>query len=158
MKNREIKFRAWDNVNKCFARHATYFDSEGNLYADLDPHGIDMSGKLSIGISKQYEFAGQFTGFTDKKGRDVYEGDIYTETIEGDFGDTYSDQICTFILPYCSFAMLGKDEYKEYLEVGIKNFDEAFRYSYLMNDYDFELVVYRGNIYENPELLTAPPQ
>jgi len=65
------KHRAWDSVNNCFARIATYIDSEGNLYADCDPHGVDMSGKRKIGFRQQYVFGGMFTGLVDKRQRNI---------------------------------------------------------------------------------------
>lgn len=105
---REIKFRVWWEDRKMF-------------YGDLDLNNLIPKNKNEI-----YELM-QFTGLKDKKGEEIYEGDIMyvagTGNVEirfiyGCFG--YTDN--------CNFYAL---------------FDDA--------EGDVEEVI--GNIYENPELL-----
>ena len=97
-------------------------------------------------LSKTYEFQTdsttikninlmQFTGLTDKNGKEIYEGDIVKQ-ITGDAEDeTY---ISEGIIEYlgCGFSLKIKD--KTY--VSIRNFGD-----------NLEVI---GNIYENPDLLS----
>ena len=56
---REIKFRGYDIDNKCWR----YFEIDG-VGADIFYYNINESS------------IGQYTGFTDKNGKKIYEGDI----------------------------------------------------------------------------------
>lgn len=74
--NREIKFRAWSNRDKCwcgaFAVHKSglWRESPNNEWTDL---------------SQQSEMVlMQFTGLLDKNGKEIYEGDIVKYTNHSD--------------------------------------------------------------------------
>lgn len=56
--NREIRFRAWDN---------------GMVYQDEQP---SLGGITAGDILKRFTTVMQFTGFHDRQGREIYEGDI----------------------------------------------------------------------------------
>lgn len=49
-----IMFTVWDNINNREASAPVYMDQYGKLYADQDPHGVDMSGKRRITPTDKY--------------------------------------------------------------------------------------------------------
>ncbi len=122
---RQIKFRAWNKEKKQM------------FYVEEEEFGNDTTMKLTLGNEKQFRMMQngymfchggdsilmQFTGLKDKKGKEIYEGDI----IDGRYGKSevrWSDNHCGFI----PFAYPNNAPTEEECEV-------------------------IGNIYENPELL-----
>ena len=119
--SREIKFRAWDKERKCICKNNAVcnMDIEGNL----NPQ------------SNIYEIM-QFTGLKDKKGKEIYEGDIIKW-----FAD--------------SIDKIGVIEWNEGTYViNRKDVDIIYGFGDFMfiNNMILEGEVI-GNIYENPELL-----
>jgi uncharacterized phage protein (TIGR01671 family) len=71
--NREIKLRFWNSHLK-----AMYYEN-GNLLNNLIDEGHDS---FIWALGKQYKTPKditiqQFTGFTDRNGKEIYEGDIF---------------------------------------------------------------------------------
>ena len=133
---RKIKFRAWDKEDGRWA------SEDWELYIDLDGKlwGRFNDGKWTE-VSHLFEIM-QYTGLTDKNGKEIYEGDIIK--YQGCFSFDYDD----------------KDEMIE----EVKFVNGAFTPIYLsereLHSYDDELMIVEdieviGNIYENKELIKS---
>jgi hypothetical protein len=115
---RELKFRAWD-------KKTNRYNYKGILHYWLC-HVHTDTGECPNSASFIIE---QFTGLHDKRGKEIYEGDI----IE------YNKNIFVVIFKYGAF--------------GYKYFGD-FHWLVNYNKDDLEVI---GNIHENPELLEARP-
>ena len=113
---REIKFRAWDEIN------------HEMLDADDMKYGVQYNNKtLSLISQKECFTFMQFTGFKDKNGVEIYEGDI----IKGlhDFGMVFEERMTSvhYDDDFCGYPV----------------------FTYWLRK-TIEVI---GNIYENPELI-----
>ena len=120
--NRILKFRVWDDNNKC------WLNSTSKIEFSLDP---DTSTFEIADYSWKKQ---QFTGLTDKNGKEIYEGDIVNCTMDENSFDISRVNIEVKIeglkLNIDGYYGSGIDEYTSYD--------------------DFEII---GNIFENPELI-----
>lgn len=129
--NREIKFRAW-------------FKS-GNEMFQIDVLALtecDWSAEGNRGVSIPYQPSievMQFTGIKDKKGKEIYEGDIFN---------------CIYLFDGCNKHKL-KIEYNEsnacFRPVNIGGRCDQKQVVISMSDMTRNEII--GNIHENPELL-----
>ena len=120
---REIKFRAWDDVNKVMV------------------YGININGGKPVKPGFQWfntengilhSEPQQYTGLKDCNGKEIYEGDLLQHT-NGTIAEIqYSDDLASFVAVY---TQNGNTE-MDYLDKEIVS--------------ECKIV---GNIYENPELL-----
>jgi uncharacterized phage protein (TIGR01671 family) len=130
MNNRELKFRAWDNLKKEWLKRKVYhfnphFNEEGIGEFRLSQH--------AEGFTIQ-----QYTGLKDKNGKEIYEGDICNAGIV--IGDVnYS--IGGFYLASNPLMEYFKG-YPDNMNVLSPDWD----YSWI----DVEVI---GNVMQNPELL-----
>lgn len=123
---REIKFRVWDLQNSNWATNSVARESMG-LEFGVNDYFDNIAGEKSI----RFDFQ-QFTGLTDKNGKDIYEGDILK--------DKWNYINDTVIIKYKANGFVGENINKK------SNFLDLENKNYLQ----FEII---GNIHENPELL-----
>jgi len=128
---REIKFRAWDSEkNKMLyiGKFPLYHEKDNGLHSGKEDKQGDWYNLPLM----------QFTGLTDKNGKDIYENDIVN------FRANYTNKPCGYmngvvkITSYELLLVVGDIEYNALEET------DEFPYS------KCEVL---GNIYENPELL-----
>lgn len=130
---REIKFRAWDKqVNKLVK--VTRIDWETKtvdwFYDNKSDWEVTRETRsLRQGLSRVILM--QFAGLHDKKGKEVYEGDIVKDKENCNFSIVWDYHNCGFYL-----QSTEDDEYN-------------MEMVYILNN-KIEII---GNIYENPELL-----
>lgn len=128
MKQREIKFRAWDKVENVMH----YPDSQS---APL----IWLNGCMSLRgawVTGSFHLM-QYTGLKDKNGREIYDGDVIDSG-----GKRGSDGSAIL------YAVKWNDE--------AMGFDLQQLGAYCMTGgVDARKVLVIGNIYENPELIPA---
>lgn len=121
MGNSRYKFRAWDKKRKVMV-YGVYPKPDGYIYAQLTPTAETMWLNAEIM---------QFTGLTDKNGKEIYEGDVI---------EHWDNK---YIVP--NFIPLDRS----YEATNIKDNENGSDDWMSMSNVDWEVI---GNIYENPKL------
>jgi uncharacterized phage protein (TIGR01671 family) len=150
MNNREIKFRAWDKVEKIMFEVIGFTGMELPLEAPFNY--ITGYGQLT---DRKYAEIMQFTGLKDKNGKEIYEGDILrlhcfndnliTATVEWD-----EEQARFF--PHIHDKKIivdGGTSHGKKVDMGTVHSWAGMHSCWSFERYT-EII---GNIYENPELI-----
>jgi uncharacterized phage protein (TIGR01671 family) len=117
---REIKFRAWCDKTKRW----------------VNPKEIKLD--LSNGYTNIPVLLIQYTGLKDRKGYDVYEGDILSHWHTGVYSIVWNDgQYCRQMISVPENKNMSPEELNLFI---------------MPSDIKYATLI--GNIYENPELLT----
>ena len=131
---REIKFRAWDKLNKDMFNVESINFQERRVYKDTVSYckfeNIDLM---------------QYTGLKDEYGDEIYEGDIVK------FKDCSIDGTKEFY----NIGVIEREGKRDELVISQLIFEKSYfteNYMDFINE-TFELSEIIGNIYENPELL-----
>lgn len=144
MSNRIIKFRSWNVEEKIMHNPAMpSWNGMHEVWQDNKPQSktqwLSTNGPAEQGILMQ------FTGLTDKNGREIYEGDIvlfYKGYVDDTWTDTEQGRPYRIQWENASLSFRAVRENK-YLTPGCGQ-EGKYKWSW-------EVI---GNVYENPELLT----
>ena len=141
--NREIKFRAWDIRDRKFVDTMTLMNIMYEIHANPEQDATE-----SFTIS-------QYTGFKNKNGNDVYEGDFF-RIEENDEDNTVIRVVVVWVQEWAMFTTLRvEDEYQAYLDEGVDAIDETMFWTYTLEDIDSPKHYPCGNIFENPDFLNG---
>jgi len=103
---------------------------------------------------------GQFTGFLAEKcktnlEKEIYEADVFRETIETDNGDVYRYHVAVWVRQRGAFAMIPKESYEDFMQNDLskdQHFDWLFEEAQLF-DFSIDVGLTKvGNIHESEVL------
>lgn len=136
---REIKFRAWDRVQKKMFQNV----STGTV--------MIWGGGIDAASSKDCDFM-QFTGLHDKTGKEIYEGDIMSvldrDWPSGDYTNQTPKEYMKKISSVCEVVYEPTEFYLKQIK------GHGYFYPQMTGITHRDIFEVIGNIYENPELLT----
>ena len=152
---RTIKFRAWDKFGHQMINHIKWVQFDHNSNFILIRSEYDLNVKNGENSDEYERYANhvdlmQFTGFLDKNGKEVYEGDIIKTQVEDDMNWGDDDEKRIFTDDAVTSVIEWNDEASGYFLPSSLVVDDYLP-SLTDESLYFEVI---GNIYENPELLT----
>ncbi len=154
--NREIKYRAWDKrTNQMRAVAEISFGDDGSartILACLAPKKDTCWRSEDVIVHGESGILMQFTGLTDKNGREIYEGDILSCFYDKPI--TLRDE---HVWPHREWQVSPEERKQEvYWQDGsFKIFDHGRHDWMLLGVSDPTKMTIIGNIYENPGMVES---
>lgn len=149
---REIKFRAKTYADRFYPDLAPSKWVFGFLV--MFPNELDwMHTSPNNRVIVQSKTIGQFTGFYDKNGKEIYEGDIVRNKEIGGYGYEYVG-VVRYYEEDCRFGIdttaTNKFSKRILFSVGERSINDGHCTITYTNEYEL-----LGNVYDNPELLNG---
>jgi uncharacterized phage protein (TIGR01671 family) len=135
---REFKFRVWDTKHKKFLigippmEYMLDHDEWSHRDIEEDPC-VYLNNVFSKDFNGRLIFQ-QYTGLTDKNGKEIYEGDIIIDTQKQKYEIIFDENHARYDLKVCGENKLSQT-------------------SYFTQIYEKKHIEVIGNIFEHPELL-----
>jgi uncharacterized phage protein (TIGR01671 family) len=130
-----LKFRAYDKAHKVIKPCNLYsINNLNGKITHVQLHGDSFMKVIGLHVELM-----QFTGWSDKAGKEIYEGDV----IKTQYGN-----ICE--VRWCHVKEYKTKDLFEYLGFGAFELKQQLAYHLDSNATKAEVI---GNIYQNPELL-----
>jgi len=134
---REIKFRAWNKIDKFM------WYSDIQLLRILRLYILDLDEYDDL-KKENFELM-QYTGLKDKNGKEIYEGDIIKRYNK----PNCKCETCKNKLDYIMTGYISYDENMAcYITIG-----EDYRNGLAFGNFENEIIEIIGDIYENPEFV-----
>lgn len=140
---RQIKFRAWNKENKIMVYKDE--DLSSDYWDGAHCSDVEMVN-FRLADSDEYEWM-QYTGLTDKNGKEIYEGDIVVGV-----GYIFFDKGKPNYRASVEWCGAGMCTVLHCVNPDKRGISDGIADS-LEDGERFEVI---GNIYENPELIDAP--
>ncbi|ECP8719725.1 hypothetical protein FU454_09410 [Campylobacter jejuni] len=145
MKLKDFDFRIWDNHNKKYIDNISYsikkYQNENKVFLpfsiDLSEYGNNETFKDEIQIPSNRVEIELWTGFYDKNGKKIYEGDILYYFKDCSEGEVFKYQVL----------------FKEGAFYLFESYDGFVDDEDLISEFDLKELQVVGNIHENKELL-----
>ncbi|EAI8454241.1 hypothetical protein CY789_09850 [Campylobacter coli] len=147
MKLQDFDFRIWDNHNKKYIDNISYsikkYQNENKVFLpfsiDLSEYGNNETFKDEIQIPSNRVEIELWTGFYDKNGKKIYEGDILYYFKDCSEGEVFKYQVL----------------FKEGAFYLFESYDGFVDDEDLIAEFDLKELQVMGNIHENKELLNV---
>lgn len=95
MKLENFDFRIWDKHNKKYIKDFKYYNNKIFIpfEKDMREFGIDETIRSDIQVPNERVIIELYTGFVDKVGRKIFEGDIIKNEERNEFYHVYTDDL-----------------------------------------------------------------